>query len=96
MKDFKIVIRHIGSCGFGGRNGCGKEFLECVSQLTNSNKFLVHVFHFNRMTKNFLRKLCKQHKLYITPALNDTLYLHFKGKDLGEEVSQSGRKILLV
>ncbi|XP_047385670.1 dynein axonemal assembly factor 1 isoform X2 [Sciurus carolinensis] len=32
-----------------------------------------------RMTKHFLQKLCKQHKLYITPALNDTLYLHFKG-----------------
>ncbi|XP_034880575.1 dynein assembly factor 1, axonemal isoform X2 [Mirounga leonina] len=32
-----------------------------------------------RMTKSFLQKLCKQHKLYITPALNDTLYLHFKG-----------------
>lgn len=36
------------------------------------------------MTKRFLQKLCKQHKLYITPALNDTLYLHFKGKDLKE------------
>ncbi|KAM6223813.1 dynein axonemal assembly factor 1 [Rhynchocyon petersi] len=33
-----------------------------------------------RMTKSFLQKLCKQHKLYKTPALNDTLYLHFKGK----------------
>uniref|UniRef100_A0A452QLD2 Dynein axonemal assembly factor 1 n=1 Tax=Ursus americanus TaxID=9643 RepID=A0A452QLD2_URSAM len=37
-----------------------------------------------RMTKSFLQKLCKQHKLYITPALNDTLYLHFKGKNLTE------------
>lgn len=36
------------------------------------------------MTKHFLQKLCKQHKLYITPALNDTLYLHFKGKALGK------------
>lgn len=36
------------------------------------------------MTKKFLQKLCKQHKLYITPALNDTLYLHYKGKGLVE------------
>lgn len=45
-------------------------------------------FSFNRMTKKFLQKLCKQHKLYITPALNDMLYLHYKGKDWVEEVPQ--------
>ncbi|CAF4839271.1 unnamed protein product [Pieris macdunnoughi] len=32
-----------------------------------------------RMTKEFIRKLCRQHKLYCTPYLNDILYLHFKG-----------------
>lgn len=32
-----------------------------------------------RMTKKFLRDLCEQNKLYSTPCLNDTLYLHFKG-----------------
>ncbi|KAL7866321.1 hypothetical protein AOLI_G00141350 [Acnodon oligacanthus] len=31
------------------------------------------------ITKAFLRDHCKRNNLYLTPQLNDTLYLHFKG-----------------
>lgn len=43
-KELKIVIRHIGCCGFEGRNECGKEFLEYISELTNSD-FLFMFFN---------------------------------------------------
>eukprot|EP00042_Codosiga_hollandica_P026213 m.122510 g.122510 ORF g.122510 m.122510 type:complete len:483 (-) comp52124_c0_seq4:330-1778(-) len=32
-----------------------------------------------RMTKKYLRQLCKEMKQYTTPELNDILYLHYKG-----------------
>ncbi|XP_051174366.1 repetitive organellar protein [Leptopilina boulardi] len=35
--------------------------------------------HGIRMTEEYLRKHCKEQKLYQTPHLNDVLYLHFKG-----------------
>ncbi|CAH1993030.1 unnamed protein product [Acanthoscelides obtectus] len=32
-----------------------------------------------RMTREYLKKHCREQKLYQTPRLNDVLYLHFKG-----------------
>lgn len=40
---------------------------------------VINVGWMKRMTKEFLRKHCKDNKLYMTPELNDVLYLHYKG-----------------
>ena len=34
----------------------------------------------NVITEKFLRELCAENMQYETPHLNDTLYLHYKGK----------------
>nr|XP_057917426.1 dynein axonemal assembly factor 1 homolog isoform X3 [Doryrhamphus excisus] len=72
-------------------SGCGEAETTFVKSQCQEKKLKTGP----RMTKKFLKDHCKQNKLYSTPYLNDTLYLHFKGFSTIENLEEyTGLKCL--
>ena len=49
------------------------------NQLDSSMSLTVDNDNFPKMTKKSIRAICKKLNLYLTPELNDIIYLHFQG-----------------
>lgn len=60
--------------------GLSRYKLKCFIQFNLWNIFLIS-FIIISMTKAKIVNLCKKHKLYVTPRLNDVLYLHYQGEE---------------
>lgn len=46
----------------------------------NDSKLFITTLFCDSMTKENILNSCKKNKLYVTPKLNDVLYLHYQGK----------------